>query len=88
VADAQVAEDFFGHSRIINDSDDAHRVLANGAAERVHVGMQKAEYRMKNCGREADFWFLLSKFLLLTMRPPNHPEATLRPPSGYMVANR
>jgi hypothetical protein len=37
VPSAQVAEDLLHHPRVVNDGDDPHWVLANGAAERVHV---------------------------------------------------
>jgi hypothetical protein len=34
---AQVAENFLHQARIINNRDDAHRVLADRAAQRVHM---------------------------------------------------
>jgi len=34
---AEVAENLLRHPSVINDGDDAHGVLADGAAERVHV---------------------------------------------------
>jgi hypothetical protein len=32
-----VAENLFHHPRAVNDGDDPHAVLANGAAKRIHV---------------------------------------------------
>jgi len=37
VPDAEVAEDFLDNARVINNGDDAHRILANGAPKRIHV---------------------------------------------------
>ena len=33
----KMAQDFLHHTRVVNDGDDAHGVLANGAAQRIHV---------------------------------------------------
>jgi len=34
---AEVAEDLLDDALVVNDGDDAHGVVANGAAQRVHV---------------------------------------------------
>ena len=37
VPGAQVAKSLLHHPRVVNDGDDPHRVLANGAAKRINV---------------------------------------------------
>jgi len=34
---AEVAKNLLDHARVVNDGNDPHRILANGAAERVNM---------------------------------------------------